>query len=208
MPDDHIFRVRVVSTGWGGSPGLNTFYFLRDDTREPDPATAALDCVTRVRAAMFGVGPSQPSNWTATVDPAVDILNADNGDLLESHIVAAPAAVVGTTSGPFGPQMAMVCGNLITPGIIDGRRVRGRVFIGPTAGTGDYDGTPSPAMVAGVANALNGLAGATSTQVQYAVWSRRKPVSLAHPTGLGGSAHVISSATVKDSFAVLRSRRQ
>lgn len=208
MPDDHIYRVQVVTTGWGGSPGLNTFYFGVDDTREPDHAVAALNCVTRVRAAMFTVGPVFPSNWTATVNPAVDLLNADNGDLEESQIVATPSPVVGTTSGPFGPQVAMVCGNLITPGIIDGRRVRGRVFFGPLASTGDADGTPSPSMTGDVANALNTLATATSTQVQYVVWARRKPASVAHPTGLGGSAHVVSSATVRDSYAILRSRRQ
>lgn len=208
MPDDFMLRVQTVTTGWGGAPGLNTFYFATDQESGTDNDARALNVADRVRAFWFGARPPFPSNWTATVNPAVDVINADQGDLVSSHVVTPPAAVVGTTSGPFGPQVAMVCANLITPGIVDGKRVRGRAFIGPLANTNDFDGTPSPAMIGAVQNGLTALIGGTLNNPNLVVWSRRKGVSLSHPTGLGGSMHLVNSISTRDSYAILRSRRQ
>lgn len=208
MPDDLVYRVRCVSQGWGGAPGLNTFYFGQDDGIESDHAVAALDVVTRVRAAIFGIGPVMTSAWTCQVQGVVDVINTDNSDLVESLVVAAPAVVAGTFSGAFGPQAAMVCANLVTSDILDGRRIRGRAFIGPVANNGDGDGTPSAEMVTDVGGALTGLMGGGAGAVPLVVWSRRRPVSAEHPTGLGGSAHIVTAVTVKDTFAILRSRRQ
>lgn len=208
MPDDLMYRIQSVTTGWGGAPGLNTFYFLVDDVNQPDHVAGANSCLVRVRSFWFGVGPAFPSNWISDSLPAVDILNADNGEIVESLSATPVAPVVGTYSGPFGPQVAMICASLNTPGIIDGRRVRGRAFIGPPRNDDDFDGTPKEADRLAVKNGFDALVAAAAPAPQLVVWSRRRPVSLRHPTGLGGSAHVVGSSTVKDTYAILRSRRQ
>jgi hypothetical protein len=207
MPDQHVYRVRAVSTGWAGADGLNQFYFLVDDTMESDHAVAALDVVTRVHGLFTIVNEAYPTSWFCQVSGTVDVINTDNSDLVESVVVATPAAVEGNGGTDFGPQAAMICANLVTTSIIDGHRVRGREFFGPLRDHSDPDGTPPTASVGMVHDGVTAILGGTLTAVPLVVWSRKRPVSLRHPTGLGGSAHIVSAVTVKDSYAILRSRR-
>lgn len=208
MPDANVYRVRVATVGWGGAPGLNTFYFNIDPGDELGNIAFAEDCAARVRAYMFGLILIFPGTWIATVNPEVDVINTDNGDLMTSYVVNPGAQVAGAAPVGFGPQAAMVCANLLTSGVVDGRRVRGRVFLGPLQRTGDIDGTPDAATVNLVRNGLLTLLGGTLDHPSLAVWSRRRGASLAHPAGLGGSAHQVMNVTVKDTYAVLTSRRQ
>jgi len=208
MADDLMYRTRVTSSGWGGAPGLNTFYFAQDDVSQADHYIGAQSCADRVHSAFVTMAAIYPSIWTGVVTPVVDILNADNGDLVESVVVVPPAPVIGGTTASFGPQAAMICASLITPDILDSRHVKGRVFLGPCFPGSDPDGTPQGTMLAFVGSALSTLFAAPLPAPELVVWSRRKPVSGRHPTGLGGSAHTVTGVTVKDSFAILRSRRQ
>lgn len=207
MPDDLVYRVRTATTGWTGAPGLNTFYFGQNLTVDPDEGAMAADCVARVHAFWLACVTAFPTAWVASVSPVVDVINTDNGDLVSSIIVTTPADVTGTSSAGFGPQVAMVVGSLLTSGIIDGRRVRGRAFLGPVMMSGDTDGSPLAAVVALFLAQLGTLLGGTTGHPPLVVWSRRRGVSAAHPTGLGGSAHIANGVTVRDTYAVLRSRR-
>lgn len=208
MPDDLVYRVRSASEGWGGAPGLNTFYFDQDLNRDTDPAGSAQTVVTRVTAFWTAVSGCFPTLWSVQVNPVVDVINTDNGDLSSSYVAATPAAVDGHVGAVFGPQVAMICADLLTVAIIDGRRVHGRAFFGPLIPAADADGTPISADVSAVQGALTDLMTGATTDPNLVVWSRRKGASLKHPTGLGGSAHLVSGVTVKDSYAILRSRRQ
>jgi len=207
MPDQHMYRVRAASTGWPGAPGLNTFYFLEDATIEAVHATAALDVATRVHAALTGMRDYFKTGWTCEINPDVDLINSDNGELLEALIVDPPAAITGNGGGTGGPQASCICTSLLTSDIVDGRRVRGRDFFGPLALLADPDGTPTDLELAAFQLSMEGLLGGTLTQVPLVVWSRPRGASTGHPTGLGGSAHIVSAVLTKDSFAVLRSRR-
>jgi hypothetical protein len=95
----------------------------------------------------------------------------------------------------------MICATWNTGAIVNGRRVRGRTFLGPLDNSClQNDGTLSSSSITH-ANALGAAwtdAGLTTTL--SCVWHR--PVG-----GTGGSNHEIISATVRDKFAVLRSRR-
>lgn len=208
MVDQHVYRVRAVSTGWGGAPGLGTHYF---DIGTEGPAGSedlAEDCSLRVHAYYAAFPALFPSTWKLVVNPVVDVINTDNGELVTSYVTAPGADVVGAQGGAFGPQVAMYCGNLITADVIDGHRVKGRTFLGPLAQGADADGTPIDARVDIFRTALLTLMGGTLDHPSMTVWSRRRGVSVAHPTGLGGTAHTVTAITVKDTFAILRSRRQ
>lgn len=207
MADDLVYRVRCVSTGWGGAPGLNTFYFDRADAGPSDPV-AAENVTARVRAFWFAEAAIFPNLWNMQVIPDVDVVNTDNGDLVSSQTAPTPAVVTGTYPNGFGPQEAMLCATYSTADIIDGRRVRGRTFIGPLAQQSDTDGTPLNGWIGGLQTNLAALIGAGLADPQLVVWSRRRGISVSHPTGLGGSAHGVTGVQIADKFAVLRSRRQ
>jgi hypothetical protein len=208
MADQLVYRVRTATTGWGGAPGLNTHYFLQDLLGEPDEAAAAADCANRVHVFFGGLTSMFPIAWKADVNPEVDVINTDNGDLVSSQVVSGLSQIAGISVLGFGPQVAMVCGNLVTSDILDGRRVKGRVFIGPSFEACDTDGTPQNAVVALVNDGLLDLRGTEVGHPRLVVWSRRRGVSGSHPTGLGGSAHLVTGVVTKDTFAILKSRRQ
>jgi len=208
MPDQMVYRVRAVSAGWPGAPGLNTFYFDLAGEGGLGSSTTAAECAARVHSAFSAIVDIWPAEWTCQVDSAVDVINTDNGDLEFSYPFASPALITGTRSEGFGPEAAMVCLNWHTSGIVDGRRVRGRVFLGPLAPRTDHNGTPD----ATVLSRVNSFAGIIETVPMDGnpptVWSRRRPASTGHPTGLGGSSHIVLGHSVRDTYAVLRSRRQ
>lgn len=207
MPDDHAYRVRTVLSGWGGAPGLSTYYFQPEEGSADEPAAVA-DISSRVHAFWASLNTIMPAAWRAHVSPEVDLLNLDSG-AMESTVTTADLGLIAGTSGAgFGPQLAMICGTLNTSGIIDGRRVRGRTFIGPLYSLSQPDGTPFDTDVSAVRDGLTTMLGGTSTHPPAVVWSRPRGVSLSHPTGLGGSGHVINSVSVSDKYAYLTSRRQ
>ena len=114
MPDASMYRVRSASEGWGGAPGLNTFYFLDDEAIQPDPDAGALDCVTRVHDFWTTSAINYTQQCNVQVSPVVDIINADNGELTASHVTTVPELVAGGGNEGFGPQVAMICANMLT----------------------------------------------------------------------------------------------
>jgi hypothetical protein len=207
MTDQHVYRVRSASSGWPGAPGLNTFYFNPPAGDEDGSLSEAQLLADRVRAFWIATAGLFPLAWTVLVDPTVDLINTDNGDLLASFAVTPPAVVAGTTALTFGPQVTMLCARYLTADIIDSRHVAGKGFFGPLCDVMDADGTPQASQLTILGSALDDLLSDGDTHGIMAVWSRRRGTSLRHPTGLGGSAHIISAVTVKDSFAILRTRR-
>jgi len=209
-----IARVRAASTGWGGGPGLNTFYFVGNSSgTDVDPDADAADlCVERVQAAFAAGLTLYPSSWQVTVSPVVDVLNPVDGELQDSFSVSPPAAQAGSGGSAFGPTPTMLLLQLRTSTFLDGSRVQGRAFIGPIIPTGDNDGTPnSGALGAGVdmGEALQD-AGIGPSNPALVVWRRpRVAVPEATPpvTARVGSYGRVTSITVPNKYAVLRSRR-
>lgn len=190
-------RGAITYNDVSGGPGLITLY-TRSTGLEND-ATAALTS-SRLEDALTA-GKALFSVHTSVIgETFVDDIDPATGAITGSH-ATDPWTVTGTTSGATGPAVLQICATWKTSVVIAGRRVAGRTFIGPlTNAVADTDGTPSaPYMTAALALAAawidNGL-----TDTFAVVWHR--PVG-----GSGGTAEDITSYSVKDKFAVLRSRR-
>ena len=204
-----MYRVRVASTGWNGSPGLNTFYFSNIATPDSSDSTHADTCVALVQAALAAHTDIFPADHIFTVSPVVDVIDPINGELLDSYAGSAPADIHGSGTGEYGPQAAMVVGSLLTSSFVGGHRVRGRAFWGPLKALNDADGTPTADLVASVEGLRTTLTSG-GTDVKSVVWSRpRTAVPLRVPpiTARDGSAQPTTAISVRDSWAVLRSRR-
>lgn len=203
-------RVRMVTTGWGGAPGLSTFYFVRGEGPGGDfDAPTADECASRVQVAHGLQAALWPAAWTGTVQTDVDILEPATGELIWTYSVTPGGPIPGSAAGGFGPQAAMIALRYSTGGIVNGHRVRGRSFVGPVSLAGDTDGTPTAAQVNHVNQIGVQLLTLGAFDAGLVVWSR--PVDAEHATPTNpvrdGSWHTVTAASARDQFAILRSRR-
>lgn len=204
-----IHRVRAVSTGWTGGPGLNTFYFREGAGTVADAAVAQLGA-DRVRSAFAQLTGTYPNGHQVLVDPVVDAINDTTGILVQSFGVTPPAAVPGIGGPGYGPLASMLLATLRTSGVVAGRRVAGRAFLGPVLNSVEANGTPTPGQLTALNAFGTEMLNAGPTGPALVVWSR--PVVATVPPALpvtprAGSSWAVTSITAKDFFAVLRSRR-
>jgi hypothetical protein len=186
-----LFKITALWQNWPGAPGYTNFYVL-----EAGPITTATDGIRAFFDAIKGV---IPSGITITVQPSGDQINDTNGNITGAWSVdPAPAVVTGSAAGTYAGNAGGVV-SWRTNGVVANRRVRGRSFLVPLASTVyDTNGLTSAA-IATLQGAASGLVTAVSPNL--AVWSR--------PTQLrSGSSHPVTSATVPDLSASLRSRRR
>ena len=193
-----MLRVRAVLNGWEGGPGLMTFYFLTPLQN----AAAAARVVGNVHDFLFSpVSSFLPSSVTAQVLGEVDVLDASNGHITDTLSAPIPPPVVGAGSASKAPPSVAALLRLQTATFIAGRRVRGRIFISPLAGTV----VTSDGVLSNTQQAFGDAARASMVAVldpgdTWVVWHRPK-------LGVGGSAAAITATSMPFKLAVLTSRR-
>jgi len=200
-----LYRVRMTLQFVGGSPGLSTTYH-----RCPAPPTlgAAQAASDRVRGSWDVVKSILAPSFVATPQAAVDVIDDADGSLNSSFGTTPLAAVVGTAATAQGPGFTMAGLTLATNAVADGRRLRGRLFIGPLP-TGFTASVNPPAAVLTAVQAM-GVALVTvsppAATAPLMVWHRPLKNASGTITRLGSSSEVFSSSPAVK-FFVLRSRR-
>lgn len=195
-------RVQTRWDGFNGAPGFTVMHFRDFDTDTAPTiaqATAALD---RVRLFFETVKSQIPSACRVTVQPVVDVIEHTDGSLVDSlNVTSSPAAITGTSAGTVaGPAGAVF--NWRTNTIRNGRRVRGRTFLVPLGATAyEANGTLSAAALTSFNTAATALVDSTGTPDLF-VYGRPSA-----PQATDGVIAVVSSYTIPDMVAVLRSRR-
>ena len=194
-----ILRVHSVLQYGGGSPGLTTFYFL--------PGTAggvtadAVDVVGRVQDFWATVDQLLKTTFTAEVQGEVDVINAVDGTLTGFLDGGASTVIAGVSTAENLPIAAMMLLQHLTGDVHNGRRVRGRSFIGPVVeSTNDNGGTSSGSRTTLLLGGTQLDTGATASVP--VVWSR--PNS---PLGDPGFHSEVINRTAASYYSVLRSRR-
>lgn len=185
----NLVRARVVWYGAGVvGGGLSTFYFTEGGT----------GFSTALGLLFDSMNPYLPSNVSVAIPNSGDLIDISTGQITGGWTDGSEVGVAG--SG--GLDFALGVGCRIrwnTAGIAGGRRVRGSTFVVPLAidayeGTGAITSTVTSAISTGVGNFL-GHSGS-----EPVIWHRPK-------TGVGGSAHPITSGSVPDAVSWLRTRR-
>jgi hypothetical protein len=192
-----LMRVRAVSSGWTGGPGLNTFYFLGS---EPPVTAEATEAVARVRAFYESLKTRMATIWTVQPDNSVDTLNDVTGALTGGLAGTAVAATTGTGLSTINDLASMAVIRINTGVIVNGRRLQGRHFIGPFDTGQTTSGGLAPATVTAFNTAANLLTTTIVTPILACVWHR--PVG-----GAGGSHATVSTFATQTKLGVLRSRR-
>ena len=152
-----IYRVRAVTSGWVGAPGLTTFYFQTIADPQFSSLAGAQALAARVRLYFEGAKGLVPGSWVAQVNGTVDMLNESNGELTQSWAIAPPAFTQGTGAVGYLPLATALNVALNTESVVGGHRVRGRSFFGPVGGVGENDGSPAPAAITTLENAAASL---------------------------------------------------
>lgn len=193
-----MLRVRVSLSGFSGGPGLSTFYFLTP----LEDAAAATRVVARVHAFYAGDGRGLFYDPTVIqVSGDVDVITASSGLITNTLSVAPPAAVQGFGGGQATSQATAANLRLSTTTFIAGRRLRGRIFISPLSTAAvESDGTATAALAVTALGAANSILSGLAAGDLWVVWHRPK-------LKLGGTAGVITAASLADRLAVLTSRR-
>jgi hypothetical protein len=151
-----------------------------------------------------------PNDVAIQAENAGDIISDATGDLVGAWTADAVGNDGGIDSNPYAaPSGAVV--TWLTAQVLDGRRLRGRTFIVPLAGSKyQSDGSLDAATISVIQAAANQLISAQSSS--FVIWHRPFAGSpavgsrAARPAHDGGHAFV-TSAVVHDFTAVLRSRR-
>lgn len=191
-----MLRFTTRMTGPAGAPYYSTQYFGGTEQAEADEVTEALHDFWDAIKGFITTGVS------IQIQPEVEVVNPLNG-LIENVLTSNSIAIASTGNAAL-PKATQGLVRLRTNAFVAGRRVQGRVFIPALANDAQLTGIPSAAFMTGVANAAEAMRVALEPgNADWSVWSR--PV-----TGEGardGSNHPISSVSVWNQFAVLRSRR-
>lgn len=174
-------------TGFSGAPGYSVFY-----------ATPDMGISGDIKTFFTAIDDYIPSGVNIQCPTSGDRLDEATGQLLETWSGGVGGTVQGQVAGNYASP-AGICVNWLTNGVVNGRRVRGRTFIVPTAANiFAADGTLADNHLAVFQAAADALV--ASAAGDLLVWHR--PVG-----GAGGSAHAIVAARVSDKVSVLRSRR-
>jgi hypothetical protein len=173
---------------------------LYTKTEGPENDTTATLCGDRLKDALTAAVGMFETTTAFTADTFVDTIDPVTGVITGSDDYAG-FVIAGTQGTGYMPPANQVCVTWITAAIVNGRRVRGRTFLGPlSSGQMDSTGTPTGPALTHAAAFATAWTDAGLTDTSTCVWHR--PVG-----GTGGSDHTILTGSVRDKFAVLRSRR-
>lgn len=190
-----ITRITARWANFRGAPGYSNFFFDGAFTDEDGAAAAAF----AVSAFFRGVADALPTGLTIQVQGTADVIDEASGQITSVMDFASPTQVVGTGGATYSAATGAVV-NWNSQDYVNGRRVRGRTFLVPLDSAAfDDNGDISSTVLGDLRAEADELVTAT-LEHPMCVWHR--PVN-----GSGGSSHVVSTATVPDLGAVLRSRR-
>lgn len=197
-----ILKVTAKWDGFVGAPGYSNFYWKEEDPGASFDA-GAVACGDAVQKFFNDIKLYFPPHVKWRVQTDVPVINDATGEMVDIASAGARGDIVGG-AGNFAysaPTGAVVTWR--SNGVRNGRRVRGRTFLVPTANNiYQSDGTIDNTHLNEFVTSATALATVTGTQLPLVVWARPSV-----PGGSDGAAHVVTSASVPDMAAVLRSRR-
>lgn len=161
----------------------------------------ATDCLARFRAAWNTFAPHLTNQVSVDFDPICIAVEATTGVLTGAFAGTDPSTVTGAASGDVCPRQTQGLLRLGTSTVINGRRVRGRLFLpGVLEADNNVNGVPFSTYTSDATAAFASILSPGSTASAPAIWHR--PVA-----GAGGGSPLVTSVSTSPSWAVLRSRR-
>ena len=200
-----ILRITARWSGFNGAPGYSNFHFttsggfwdgglLADGAEE-----AANNARIVVRNAFLEIDNILPESVGITIEPEALVLDSDTGETLGFVPVEGQGLSGGNATGGYSAATGAVV-NWNTNDYRFGRRIRGRTFVVPLAGSAyEDDGTLTSSAITALRDFGDSIVNGAANP-DFGVWSRPR-------NGSGGVFASVVGYSVPDMAAVLRSRR-
>lgn len=203
----YLARIVVNWTGFVGAPGYtNLFFRSPGETRLTQAQVDA--AANEVDFWINSWKPVLPNTVTIGVDPSVAEIDAANGQLQTFFSTAVNSPEAGTGTGNYSAASGAVV-SWSTEMVRHGRRVRGRTFIVPLAGSAlDTDGSINSTQLSNLRLAATNFQG-SGVDDGFCVWARPIPEKPGPPVvpAEAGFPAMVNGVQIKDKAAILRSRR-
>jgi len=192
------FTVTWISTGYTGAPGYTKLKFIQAEGTSPTVAEANA-AAANSKALLQGTTLFIPNPVSYACQPTVQVFN--NAGVLQNEVgISSVPTNVGGTGGTTYPGGvgAVVFWN--TGAINGGHKVKGRTYFVPLSTSAfATDGSLATTLVTNLTNAANTFIAST-------------PAPCVNTRSLGqadrgNATYVVTSASVKDRTAFLRTRR-
>lgn len=181
-------HVRAIWALNNGRQGFTNLYFTLVNDEAQDTYSAVRAYFNSIRT-FFAVGVS------VTVDTVQTIISDTDGQPIGTEVATSAGPVTGTASGDNMPGQVQGLMRLRTGKYVNGREIRGRIFI-PCATEGVAAGKPSSDYVTTVNTAGAALVTATSSSGPLRVYSRQH-----------GTSAVVAATQCAPTFKTLRRRQ-
>lgn len=194
-------RTIVRTTGFVGEPGYNILHWSAGVGPGPSDPDGVEEFHDTLESAFTDLSGWFNNQQTITIDDSVDYFDASDGVILGSTVDPGGPRVIDCTSTSFFiTRSTCAVLSLRTDKYINGRRLIGRIFLGPLAasvldGAGQIADGSSAYAAGAFSGAISGLGG------RLAVWHRP---TVAAPTS--GDYGDVVSMRVPDTPGNLRSR--
>ena len=131
-----LARFKVDYSGWSGGPGCNTLVFSTGTLTPPWDGTAVQAAYDEIHSYLGNFIDRWAPGVVATVQPVADVFDSESGDITGTVAVPTPAGSLTSTGtdGALSRGQAM-CHAFYTDRYINGRRLIGRIFMGPINGS-------------------------------------------------------------------------
>lgn len=190
-----ILRVTTQWSGFTGAPGYTAFHFMGGGGLISDGQQVA----QRVATAFGQIKTIVPTGVSMAVRAELEEIDESTGEVQGYVQTDTIPTIVGTGTGSFaGPVGGVV--NWNTDDLRFGRRIRGRTFIVPLAGSAFFSAGGLNGDAADKLRAFAGTLQGGDLDSELVVWSRPR-------NGSGGVAATVTGYRVSPKAAVLRSRR-
>jgi hypothetical protein len=197
-----LIRAKLRWSIPGAGNAFSVLHFDGWSAGGPNP-TELSDLATKLNAFVTSIKAYLPNVVTVQVMNEMEEINEATGEMIgvfSTTVLAAQAGTASATAGWAAAAGAVITWN--TPGVRNGRRVRGRTFIVPLSNEAwDVDGSLKAVPLNGLNSAATALRTASGIG-QLQVWSRPSA-----PGASDGVAFEALSHRIPDFSAILRSRR-
>lgn len=193
-----MWRVQTQLFGVGGGTAYNNLYF--DASAVGMNAPEAQDIVA---SFWNGIGAYIRSGSTSIVQPEVEQVNTESGEVFNVVSLTARSTTNTGTGDPLPPANQYRL-RLTTDDFIGGRRLRGSIFIPGLTESVSTNGVPTSALSTDVV--ARAVLDFITSSDGLVVYSRPRPVG--HPLGARvGINGLVTGISGLSYFSVLRSRR-
>ena len=156
-----LARAIIRTTGFAGAPGINVWHFSEGTSGGGAWSQAVVDDLYtelgNICSAFKNIGAPGSSR---TVDPELGIIDSATGQLVDAKTPSSAPANYPTPSNEPGdlPRAVAALARFQTDRFINGRRLKGRAFVGPLSGSSmDAQGLCNPTTLAVIEDAFDAV---------------------------------------------------